>query len=217
MKEYENSNRTFLVEIPPLIYQVEGIRVFGRTLRSFIFSTDVALLRNTNADAVFAMYPFATQPLIHRSLLESTDLPIFVGIGSVGMTEEKLVSCAQDAESAGAMGIVLGPQVGAEVIRHLKKNLDIPIVTTVVSEKEDPEPKIDSGADILNVSGAHNTPVIVEHLKTKFPYLPIVATGGPSDETILATIKAGADAISFTPPSIAEIFSKQMEIFREQL
>lgn len=217
MKEYENSNRTFLVEIPPLIYQVEGIRVFGRTLRSFIFSTDIALLRNTNADAVFAMYPFATQPLIHRSLLESTDLPVFVGIGSVGMSEKKLTAHALDAEAAGAMGVVIGPQVGAECITQLKKRLDIPVVATVVSEKEDLEPKIDSGVDILNVSGAQNTPVIVEHLKRRLPYIPIVATGGPSDETILATIKAGADAISFTPPSIAEIFSKQMEIFREQL
>ncbi|MBD5559800.1 MAG: hydrolase [Clostridia bacterium] len=217
MKEYENSLRTFLVEMPPLIYQVEGIRVFGRTLRSFLFSTDIALLRNTNADAVMAMYPFSTQPLIHRSLLQAADLPIFVGVGSVGMSDEKVVSCALDAEAAGATGIVVGPQVSAEMITRLKQHIDLPLIVTVASPKEDLERKIDSGADILNISGAQETPGIIRTVKEKFPYIPVVATGGPNDASILETIKAGADAISFTPPSIAEIFSKQMEIFREQL
>lgn len=217
MKAYENSLRTFLVEMPPLIYQVEGIRVFGRTLRSFLFSTDIALLRNTNADAVFVMYPFATQPVIHRSLLQSSDLPIFVGAGSVGMSDSKMISHALDAEAAGATGIVVGPQVSPETITRLKQQLDIPLVATIASEKENLERKIDCGVDILNISGARKTPDIVRSAKEKFPYMPIIATGGPNDESILETIKAGADAISFTPPSIAEIFSKQMEIFREQL
>ena len=142
--------RTFLVEIPPLIYQVEGIRVFGRTLRSFIFSTDIALIRNTNADAVFAMYPFATQPVIHRSLLQSADLPVFVGVGSVGMSDNKVMSNALDAEAAGATGVVVGPQLPAEMITRLKRQLDIPLVATVASEKEDLERKIDSGVDIFS-------------------------------------------------------------------
>lgn len=209
--------RSFLVEMPPLIYQVEGIRVFGRTLRSFIFSTDIALLRNTNADAVFAMYPFATQPIIHRMLLTAVDLPVFVGVGSVGMSDNKVVACAQDAEAAGATGIVVGPQMSPEMITRLKKQLDIPLIATVASSKEGLERKIDSGVDILNISGAQETPHIVHEVKEKYPYMPIVATGGPNDDSILDTIKAGADAISFTPPSIAEVFSKQMEIFREQL
>lgn len=217
MKEYENSLRTFLIEMPPLIYQVEGIRVFGRTLRSFIFSTDIAVLRNTNADGALAMYPFATQPLIHRSLLQSADLPVFVGIGSVGMSDNKVMICAQDAEAAGATGIVVGPQIAPEMITRLKKQIDIPLVATVASGKEDLERRIDSGVDILNVSAAKDTPEIVRLAKSRYPYMPVIATGGPNDASILETIKAGADAISFTPPSIAEIFSKQMEIFREQL
>lgn len=217
MREYENSLRTFLIEMPPLIYQVEGIRVFGRTLRSFIFSTDVAVLRNTNADAAFAMYPFPTQPLIHRALIQSADLPVFAGVGSVGMSDQKVVTCALDAEAAGATGIVIGPQVTSEIITRLKKQLEVPLIATVASGKENLEAKIDSGVDIINVSGAQDTPDIIRFVKSHYPYMPVVATGGPNDETILETIKAGADAISFTPPSMAEIFRKQMEIFREQL
>lgn len=217
MKEIESRLRTFLIEMPPVIYQVEGIRVFGRTLRSFLFSTDIALIRNTNADAVLAMYPFATQPIIHRSLLASSEQPVFVGVGSVSMPDDKLVRLACDAEDAGASGIVLGPQVPAEQIRRLKRSIDLPLIATVASRKEDIESKVDGGADILNVSGAQETPDIVAMIKSSFSYMPVIATGGPTEDSILRTIKAGADAITFTPPSLAEIFSKQMEILRGQL
>lgn len=217
MKEYESSLRTFLVEMPPLIYQVEGIRVFGRTLRSFLFSTDVALIRNTNADAVLAMYPFATQHAINASLLQAADMPVFVGIGSTSMPEDRMMRCAQDAEAAGASGIVLGAHTSNQTLSRLKKVLDIPIVVTVASEKENVDARVDNGADILNISGARRTPEIISGVKARYSYIPIIATGGPTEATILETVKAGADAISFTPPSVADIFSKQMEIFRDQL
>ncbi len=79
------------------------------------------------------------------------------------------------------------------------------------------ERKLDSGADIINVSGAAETCDIISEIRARFPYVPIIATGGPSDETILQTIKSGADAISFTPPTNAEIFRMQMKIYRENL
>lgn len=217
MKEYESSLRTFLVEMPPLIYQVEGIRVFGRTLRSFLFSTDIALIRNTNADAILAMYPFATQTAIDTTLVHAADMPVFVGVGSVNIPEERILRSAQNAEATGAAGIVLGAHVPNHTLSRVKKSVDIPLIVTVASEKEDIDARVDNGADILNISGARQTPDIISSVKARYSYVPIIATGGPSEATILATIKAGADAISFTPPSIADIFSKQMEIFREQL
>jgi hypothetical protein len=41
-----------------------------------------------------------------------------------------------------------------------------------------------------------------------------MATGGPTEKTILETIEAGANAISFTPPSIADMFSEKMDHYR---
>ncbi|EQC78723.1 hypothetical protein HSIEG1_61 [Enterococcus sp. HSIEG1] len=45
--------------------------------------------------------------------------------------------------------------------------------------------------------------------------MPIIATGGPTDESILETIEAGANAITYTPPSNGELFSKKMQHYRE--
>ncbi|HCD09950.1 MAG TPA: hydrolase, partial [Thermoanaerobacter sp.] len=44
----------------------------------------------------------------------------------------------------------------------------------------------------------------------------IIATGGPTEETILKTIEAGANAISYTPPTNAEIFSEIMDKYRKE-
>jgi hypothetical protein len=46
--------------------------------------------------------------------------------------------------------------------------------------------------------------------------VPIIATGGPTDEDILTTIRAGANAITYTPPSSGELFARSMERYRRE-
>ncbi len=41
-----------------------------------------------------------------------------------------------------------------------------------------------------------------------------MATGGPSQESVEATIAAGANAITYTPPSHADVFKLKMEKYR---
>ena len=45
---------------------------------------------------------------------------------------------------------------------------------------------------------------------------PIIATGGPNEETIREVIAAGANAVTYTPPSNGEIFKEMMERYRIQ-
>lgn len=72
-----------------------------------------------------------------------------------------------------------------------------------------------AGADIFNVSAAAETPAVVRRIREQHPDVPIIATGGPTDESILETIKAGANAITWTPPSNGEIFRDIMAAYRE--
>lgn len=104
-----------------------------------------------------------------------------------------------------------------DTIRAIKEAVEIPVVYTVISEKMDIEPYLAAGVDFVNVSGAARTPEIVAALRKKYPELPIIATGGPTDESITATIRAGANAITYTPPSSAELFAKTMANNRSEL
>ena len=214
--EYEGTLRSHMIKIPTCISECSGIRVFGRRIKSLAFTTDVAVIRNINADAVIAVYPFTPQPAIHRAVMQAADMPVFVGVGGGVTRGLRVVNLANDAEHEGAFGVVVNAPTHNDVVRRLKQVLDIPVVVTVVSEHTDVAARLEAGADILNVSGARHTPQIVRSIREKFPTVPIIATGGPTDESILETIAAGANAITYTPPSSAELFAVAMQRYRQE-
>ncbi len=212
--EYEGTLRSHMIKIPACISECSGIRIFGRRIKSLAFTTDAAIIRNINADAIIAVYPFTPQPAITRAVMDVADMPVFAGVGGGVTRGARVVNLANDAEQQGAFGVVVNAPTENEVISRLKQVLDIPVVVTVVSDRTDIAARLAAGADILNVSGAARTPEIVRHIRQNFPQAPIIATGGPTEETIMATIRAGANAITYTPPSNGELFAISMEKYR---
>lgn len=215
--EYDGTLRSHMIKIPTCISECSGIRVFGRRIKSLAFTTDVAIIRNINADAIIAVYPFTPQPAIHRAVMQAADMPVFTGVGGGVTRGLRVVNLANDAEHEGAFGVVVNAPTGNDVVRMLKQVLDIPVVVTVVSEKTDVAARLEAGTDILNISGAQHTPEIVRQVRAQFPEVPIIATGGPTDGTILETIHAGANAITYTPPTSGELFAQSMARYRREL
>ena len=212
--EIEGNLRKHMIRVPKVIEQVSGIRIFGKLIKSLVFTTDVAIIRNCNANAVIAVYPFTPQPIITHSIINCSDVPVFCGVGGGTTIGKRVCNLAEDAEFQGAMGVVVNAPTPNETIEYLYKKIEIPIVITVVSDKTDIEKRIESGATILNVSGAGNTIKIVKQIREQYPDIPIIATGGPTNDTILRTIEAGANAITYTPPSNGEIFRDLMNRYR---
>lgn len=209
--------RDFMLTVPQEIYACTGIKILGRRIKSLLFSTDAGIIRNTNADAVIAVYPFTPQPVITQAVMTAADVPVFVGVGG-GLTQgQRVVNLALHAEYQGALGVVVNAPTKNEVIEQLKKSIDIPVVVTVVSEDDDIDARIAAGADIFNVSAAAKTPEVVAAIKAKHPDFPVIATGGQTGESIKKTIEAGANAITWTPPSNAEVFKTVMAAYREGL
>ena len=211
---FDGNLRKNIVRVPEAINQASGICILGRMLKSFIFSTDVAIIRNCNADAIMAVYPFTPQPIISHALMLASDKPVFCGIGGGLTSGKRSVEIAIDAEFQGALGVVLNQPTPHSIIKAVKRKLEIPIIVTIVSETEDFAGRIEAGADIFNVSGAARTKNIVERIRQIAPDFPIIATGGRTNETILEVIAAGANAVCYTPPSTGELFKPVMEKYR---
>lgn len=208
--------RSHVVEVPSCIRNCSGIKIFGKRIKSLLFTTDVAIIRNTNADAIIAVYPFTPQPLITQALVMAADVPVFCGVGG-GITQGKrVVNLALDAEFKGAMGVVVNAPTSNEIIKKIRKTIDIPVIVTIVSECEDIVERIEAGATILNVSGGKNTPKIVRNIRRHFPEFPIIATGGPTEITVLETIEAGANAITYTPPASGDVMGNLMDKYRDE-
>lgn len=214
---YTGNLRNHTLTLPLCISECSGIRIFGRRIKSLAFSTDVAIIKNINADAIIAVYPFTPQPVIAQAIISVSDVPVFVGVGGGITTGQRAVRLADQAEHQGAFGVVLNAPTDNEVIRQIKEIVDIPVIVTVVSDRTDIVQRLEAGVDILNVSAAARTPEIVAGIRRSFPDVPIIATGGPTEESIRATIQAGANAITYTPPTTGSLFSGIMEGHRDHL
>ena len=213
---YTGVLRNHMVLTPECMQECTGIRIFGRLLKSIIFSTDVAIIANTNADAVIAVYPFTPQPRIVSAVMTAADMPVFFGVGGGFTTGERAVKQAMAAEDLGALGVVVNAPVTPDVLRSIKLSVDVPVIATIVSGAQDIDARVEAGADILNVAASAATPAVVEQIRARYPDLPIMATGGPTEASIRATIASGANAVTFTPPDTGVLLAQIMESHRER-
>ncbi len=206
--------RKFMLNVPEVISRCTGIIVMGKRIKSLVFTTDICILRNVNADAAIAVYPFTPQPVITQTIMSAADIPVFCGVGGGLTTGKRVINLSMHAEFQGAIGVVLNAPTSNEIVKLVADTVDIPIVITVVSEEDDITGRLAAGASIFNVSAAAKTAEVVKNIRKIHPDAPIIATGGPTDETIIRTIEAGANAITWTPPSNGEVFKDIMDAYR---
>lgn len=209
--------RKSFITVPKEIYKASGIVIFEKRIKSLLFTTDLAIIRNTNADSIMVVYPYTPQNSISDAIINVANVPCFIGAG--GGTTQGLRSkyVAIEAELAGAYGVVVNSPMPNSDIKEISEFVDIPVIATVTSLKNDYMGKIKAGAEILNISGGKYTADLVRKIRADIgDEFPIIATGGKTGEQILETIEAGANAISYTPPSSAEVFAQMMDKYRNE-
>ena len=202
--------------VPEIITQrCGGITVKGHTLKSFAYTTDAVIIRNTNANAILAVYPFTGEPVITQALLTVAQMPLFVGVGGGTTTGPRVAELAMVAEMQGAAGVVINAPAPAETIETTMSMVDIPVIATVVRCDDDAHAKVRAGAKILNIAAGKNTPQVLRELREHYPNLPLIAPGGKTPESIRETIAAGANAIIWTPPSAQQLQTDMMQRYRK--
>lgn len=209
-KTIEGQFRKTELPVPAGIQNAPGIKLFGRVIRSFVFSTDIAVIRNCDADAVLAVYPFTCQPAITQALLSISERPVFTGVAGKVTAGMRSVELAMQSEMQGASGVVVNTAARPDLIENIARSVDIPVVVSVSTLDERVVEQITAGATIVNVTAGKDTARLVKDIRNLYPELPLIASGGNTDESVAATIAAGADAISWTPPSVAELQKETM-------
>ena len=210
---YNGTLRDHTIMCPYCISECSGIRIFGKRIKSIAFSTDVAIIKNINADAIIAVYPFTPQAAISQSIISISDVPVFVGVGGGLTGGKRSVRLALQAEHQGAYGVVVNAPIADEVITEIKRVVDIPVIATIASVHTDVRRKLEE-----TLPGEESGPALFltwEEIRKEYPDVAIIATGGPTNESILETIEAGANAITYTPPSNGELFARTMKKYRE--
>lgn len=204
-----------IITVPNEITRCSGIIISGKRIKSLIFTTDIAIIMNNNADAVLAVYPFTPHPAIFSAITSVAQMPVFAGVGGGTTKGVRSRDMALLAEARGCIAVVLNAPAPIETFKIITESVICPVVATIVSAFSDFQKRIEAGASILNISGGADTPNIVRTIRQSNPVIPIIATGGPTGESILETIDAGANAISYTPPSNGDLFRIKMDKYRE--
>ena len=216
--EVKSRLRSKIIKVPQASYKASGIKILGVRIKTLLFTTDVALVKNHNAQSVIAVYPFTPQLSIMQAILNTASVPVFTGVGGGLTTGIRAVNIALQAELLGAFGVVVNAPMANDVIKDIANAVDIPVIATIVSYDDDFKGKIHAGASILNVSAGKNTAELVSRIRKSIgEEFPIIATGGNSDELISKTIEAGANSITYTPPTSAEMFHEIMVKYRQEM
>ena len=198
--------RDSIIAMPSCIKEASGIIIYGKRIKSIVYSLDVSLIANTNADAILCVYPFTP----NTQILNPVSL---VGGGLTG--GDRSARLASHAEENNAGGIVLNGPVDIETTKAVRTYVDIPLIYTVIDKSRPLGPYLEAGVNIFNVSGGKDTVELVKWVREQYPDVPIIASGGKTEENILDTIAAGANAITYTAYGMMErYFHKKMEIYR---
>ena len=61
--------RSHTILVPEVYREATGVLINGKRIKSLVFSTDVAVIANCNADAVIAVYPFTPTIQITEAII----------------------------------------------------------------------------------------------------------------------------------------------------
>ena len=142
----DSSLRHSILRMPKACYAASGIVINGRRIKTMVFTTDLAIIRNCDADAVFAVYPFTPQQAISEAIIKASYIPVFCGVGGGTTKGLRTVSLAKDVESQGAMGVVLNAPITNLNLLAVARAVDIPVIITVVNDETDIAARLTAGA-----------------------------------------------------------------------
>ena len=120
-----------ILKMPEACYSASGIIINGRRIKTFLFSTDIAIIRNCDADAVFAVYPFTPQQAISEAIIKSSYIPVFCGVGGGTTKGLRTIGLAKDVESQGAMGVIMNAPISNLNLAAVAAAVDIPVIMNV--------------------------------------------------------------------------------------
>lgn len=193
----------------------KGILFGTKYLKSFLFSTDMALIENNDSDAILAVYPFPPSAKIMKSLIDFSEKPVICGVGGGVTKGKKSLEMAIYAEEIGAAGIIVNVPFENKDLKKLKEKISIPIIASVATaDFSILKSKIDAGVNAFHVTAGMDTNTILKDIIIKFPEFPVMATGGNTLSSIEETIAAGSAAIVLSPPSNKDLFKNVMKKYR---
>lgn len=116
------------IKVPEVIQEASGIYINGKAFKSLLFTTDVAIIMNNNADAVMCVYPFTPHPAIIESVTAVSNDPVIAGVGGGLTAGTRSANMALFAESHGCQAVIVNAPTSLETVEQINEMIDIPLL-----------------------------------------------------------------------------------------
>lgn len=204
-------------KIPEPIADSPGISVGSHRIKSVLLSTDLSYIANLNIDSVLVMHPFEPTEKLNTAIQEFCECPVFMGIGGGFRKSEDMINLVVSADKNGADGIVISRPTDPKTVQKIREKVDSKLIYSILIEGENIQQLVDAGVDMLNISTGEDTAQNIRSIRQDYADIPIMANGGPFASTISETIRAGADAIVYNPPTATEMMRSLFDKFRKAI
>jgi len=203
-------------KLPDAIDQCPGLQFKNHKVQSVLLSTDLGYLHKLNTDCTLVIHPFEPSLKINRTVLEFDNKPVLCGVGGGLRKKENTIELIHDAEKRGASGIVITRPTPPKEVEIISEKASVKVIYSVLYGGENIPDLVSAGVEMFNVSTGEQTPETIENIRRSFPDIPIMANGGRFNATIRETIRMGADAIVYSPPTATEMMRSIFDDFRKR-
>lgn len=210
----ENRISSSAARVPDIISCTSGITVQGRQLHSFAFTTDAAIIRKHQCRRHSRRISVHRRTSHHPGPTHRGPGPAVRRRGRWHHHRPARHPTRHDGRDAGCAGVVLNAPAPPSTVYDVARITNTPVIATVLTCDDELDEKIEAGASIINVAAGRRTPDVVQQIRQRHPSIPLLASGGSTDESMAETIVAGANALTWTPPNAQEMQRSMMMRYR---
>lgn len=184
---------------PSLLYQTYGFKLGTTTIHSIFLPANENEIKNTDADAILLDIRFSS---LKKKLSKFVDLvrkPVILSLNGAFRKTEKIIDEAKIFEQNGVSAILTGYMISNSILAKIKNSISIPVISKSVANANSMIKRHQSGADLIAILGMKISQSLIQEFKQTFPFVPIIAFAGNSEEIISNSLSSGVDAIIYNP------------------
>ena len=177
----------------------KGFILENRLIQAILLSRVEISIRTTNADAVITNFYMIPRESHVKGELLKAEKPFILPVRFWFFLFRGYRALAKKLEDSGASGIFVPGWLPYPVVKKLSNNISLPVISAAYPALNHILSKIDAGAYAICLPGKHITKNLIERLHESCPRVPIIAYCGKSKDTMLRSLKSGADAVIYRP------------------
>lgn len=184
---------------PEFLSSAKGFRLKNRLVHAILYTRDKLNMKTTNADAIMTNFFLIPGGKRARSMLLKTGRPFIFPVHFRFIFLLGLSNLIKKLEISGAAGLFVAGWLPDEILKKLCKQASLPVISATAPRLDKIFSKIEAGAYAVCLPGKYVSKKMIRILHESYPFVPVIASCGRSEDSMLSCLKSGVDAVMYRP------------------